>query len=187
MAHAAWSQEFILMALLVERPDHGYGLFRRLQDDPGWGRIWTIQRSELYFLLRKLTARGWARPLLEEKAGGPTRSKVGPTPLGRRRLMEWIRTPVSSPRDLRTAFVAKLYLAMQRGPRFARTLLDRQRQVLRRRLRKEGATHHVDPVTAVLGVRSAQTLAVLAYLDKLETTWLPRTGRTKPARVSRAG
>jgi hypothetical protein len=101
--------------------------------------------------------------------------------------MEWIRTPVSSPRDLRTAFVAKLYLAMQRGPRFARTLLDRQRQVLRRRLRKEGATHHVDPVTAVLGVRSAQTLAVLAYLDKLETTWSPRTGRTKPARVSRAG
>ena len=187
MAHAPWSQEFILMALLVERPDHGYGLFRRLQDDPGWGRIWRIQRSELYFLLRKLTARGWVRPVQEERAGGPTRSKVGPTSLGRRRLMEWIRTPVSSPRDLRAAFVAKLYLAMQRGPRLARTLLGRQRQVLRRRLRQEGAPHRLDPVTAVLGVRSAQTLAVLAYLDELEATWLPRERRTKLARASKAG
>src|SRR3989304_2085690 len=109
MAHAAWSQEFILMALLVERPDHGYGLFRRLQDDPGWGRIWRIQRSELYFLLRKLTARGWVRPLLEEKAGGgragggPPAPKGGPPPRGRGRLMEGIQTPVSSPRGRRTA------------------------------------------------------------------------------------
>ena len=174
------------MALLVDRPDHGYGLFRRLQDDPGWGRIWTIQRSELYFLLRKLTARGWVRPLLEEKAGGPTRSKVGPTPLGRRRLMEWIRTPVSSPRDLRTAFVAKLYLAMQRGPKSARALLDRQRRVLRLRLRKEGVIHKTDQVTAILGVRSAQTRAVLIYLDELETTWLRRVHQKKPARASTA-
>jgi len=174
------------MALLVDRPDHGYGLFRRLQDDPGWGRIWTIQRSELYFLLRKLTARGWVRPLLEEKAGGPTRSKVGPTPLGRRRLMEWIRTPVSSPRDLRTAFVAKLYLAMQRGPKSARALLGRQRRVLRLRLRKEGVIHKTDQVTAILGVRSAQTRAVLIYLDELETTWLRRVHQKKPARASTA-
>jgi DNA-binding PadR family transcriptional regulator len=174
MAPVSWPQEFILLALLAEQPDHGYGLHRRLQADPGWGQIWRIQRSEVYFLLRKLSATGLVRPLAVEKGGGPTRSKLAPTPLGRRRLREWMQSPVSSPRELRAAFVAKLYLALQDGPRVARTLVDRQRQLLRRRLREEKKPPRGRAIHAALEIRSVQTRAALAYLDGLEKRLVPR-------------
>ncbi|HSB88488.1 MAG TPA: PadR family transcriptional regulator [Anaerolineales bacterium] len=168
MAPVSWPQEFILMALLADQPDHGYGLYRRLQADPGWGQIWRIQRSEVYFLLRKLSALGLVRPLAVEKGGGPARSKLALTALGRRRLREWMRSPVSSPRELRAAFVAKLYLALQDGPRVARALVDRQRQLLRRRLREEKKLPRGGAIRAAIEIRSVQTRAALEYLDGLE-------------------
>jgi DNA-binding PadR family transcriptional regulator len=183
MTHAGWPQEFILMALLVEQPDHGYGLFRRLQEDPAWGKIWRIQRSEVYFLLRKLSARRWVRPVHQEKAGGPTRWKVAPTTQGRRKLVEWIRTPVASPRELRAAFVAKLYLAIQHGPNSARELLRQQRMVLRRRLKQEADPSLRGPLADALGIRTAQSRAVLDYLGRLGTRWRsasrPRLRKTR--------
>lgn len=96
-----------------------------------------------------------------------------------------METPVASPRELRAAFVAKLYMAMQHGARPARMLLDRQRKILRRRLSQEKTARREDLVNAALGVRSAQTKAVLEYLDDLERAWLPRRPRSKPARSAR--
>jgi hypothetical protein len=93
---------------------------------------------------------------------------LGPTPTGRRALQKWLRTPVSAPRELRAAFVAKLYLAMQRGPGLAHTLLNRQRRILQRRLQREAPLTRGDPAAAALGIRSAQTQAALDYLDELE-------------------
>lgn len=171
---------------------HGYDLTRSLENDDALRAIWRLTRSEVYFLLGKLAARGWVTELddatlmrlsVKRQEDGPRRQIYQITPEGRAALAEWITTPVSKPRDLRTAFLAKLYLAMQRDPALARTLVARQQQMLRgwqERLTSVAAPDSFPGL--VYRLRLAQVEAALQVLDELSQTLevgerLPMTGK----------
>lgn len=164
----SWPSEYVALALLCERPMHGYELYQRVRSDEALRAIWRIERSQLYFLLRKLEREGYIAELAEEQAAGPPRLIYAPTPAGRAALEAWLRRPEAQPHDLRAAFLAKLYLALRSTPDIAPALVEEQRRVLNEwagRQRRRAAGN--DFVALVHRLRLSQIEAALAWLDEL--------------------
>jgi DNA-binding PadR family transcriptional regulator len=165
---ASWSSEMILLGLLCERPMHGYELAQLVATDAALPVIWRFARSEVYFLLGKLRERGYVSESGEGKGAGPTRTIYAPTPVGRDALECWLRTPESRPRLLRTAFLARVHLAMRRDPACAAEIIEAQQTHLREWLSRERAGMSEDEyLRLILEVRAAQVEATIDALGSL--------------------
>lgn len=181
--HALWPSQNLLLGLLAEQPMHGYELARLVLDDETLRAIWHLKRSEVYFLLGKLAAQGYisemndpeeSRALRRRQLAGPPRQIYAATSAGRAVLDAWLVEPVASPRDLRAAFLAKLYLARRRDPATAFTLLERQRRVLcdwREHLR--GAAPAEPFLVLVHKLRLSQVEAAVNALDEIRAITCP--------------
>lgn len=175
--HSSWPSENLLLGLLAEQPSHGYELAHLVCSDEVLRAIWHLKRSEVYFLLRKLLAQGYVAESADPAEGpsarprqlnGPPRQIMEVTSAGRAALEVWLAEPVSNPRELRAAFLAKLYLAQRRDPALALTLLERQREVLRQRQERLLAASPAAPfLVQVHKLRQAQIAAALNALDEI--------------------
>jgi DNA-binding PadR family transcriptional regulator len=175
---ASWPSEYLILGLLCERPRHGYELAHLASTDEALRTIWYLKRSEVYFLLDKLLESG----LIEEspglpapaaptrdQAGGPPRVVYAATAAGREVIERWLMTPEKSPRDLRAAFLAKLYLALRRKPSVADRLVAAQREILagwRDRLLVSDSENSF--VNMARTLRLGQVEAALAALDDIQ-------------------
>lgn len=122
--------EWVVLALLRERPSHGFAVARELRAEADLGRILTVHRPLVYRALDRLVAAGLVEAHHREPgAPGPTRTLHRPTRRGRTALDRWYEEPVAHIRDLRIEFLVKLRLT-QRAGRNVRPLVDAQRQVL---------------------------------------------------------
>lgn len=159
---------------------HGYDLARLVESDDALCAIWRLKRSEVYFLLSKLVARDYvvevgdtelARFSAKRQESGPPRQIYQITAAGHDALAEWITTPVHKPHDMRAAFLAKLYLAMQCDAASALTLVQRQRQTLRGWHERLATIATSDSFPGlVYRLRLAQVAAALAVLDEIQDT-----------------
>ena len=176
----SWPQEFILLAMLREGPEHGYRLHHRLTEDSVLSRIWTIKLSQMYFLLSKVVRRGWVRRAWRRGRQGPPRAEFSITAKGRTALRQWLAEPVEAPRELRGAFVAKLYLSYQGSPAAARSLVSRQRNALRAWQRRHTRGQpRTGMASAALRIRDVQTQAAIVYLGQLWRSRAFRAHRTR--------
>ena len=167
---ATWPSENILLALLCERPMHGYELYQLVRGDEALRAIWRIEQSQLYFLLRKLKDRGHIGEKAEEQSGGPPRLVYAPTRSGRKALAEWLRAPERYPHNLRDAFLAKLCLMMRYHPQAATELVEEQKRVLREwAMRQRERAANGGCAALVHSLRLAQIEAMLTWLDGLCT------------------
>ncbi len=165
---ADWPSENVLLGLLAEKPMHGYELAQRARDDEALRAIWRIERSEVYFLLGKLSKCGYVSESEELAGSGPTRVVYAITPAGREALHRWLETPEQSPRNLRSALLARVYLALRQDPQMALNLIDAQRTVLEDWLARFRQRTFDDPVVAVVhNFRAAQVEGILKALDRL--------------------
>jgi len=172
---AAWPSEFIILALLCERPMHGYELAQIARTDAALRAIWRIERSEIYFLLGKLHKQGFIIESAAEQGGGPTRTIFEPTGEGRVALDQWLHTPEKLPRNLRTALLARVYMALRLDPAIALSLVAAQKRVLADWLARERDRQFDDEVVAVVyHLRAAQVEATLGALDRLADLALTR-------------
>ena len=172
---ADWPSENIVLGLLCERPMHGYELARLVQEDAALRAIWRIERSEVYFLLRKLLKGGLIEEHAAEQAGGPVRVIYAPTDLGRAAFEQWLRTPEPRPRNLRTALLARVYMALRHDPQVAVELIDAQRQALAEWLARERQRTSEDEVVALVHrLRAAQVAATLEALDDMRVLALAK-------------
>ena len=96
---------------------HGYEIAQVVQGDEALRAIWRIERSEIYFLLGKLSKGGLIMESAAEQAGGPVRVIYAPTEAGRAQFHQWLRTPEAKPRNLRTALLARLHGSPPRSGR----------------------------------------------------------------------
>ncbi len=178
---ADWPAENILLALLCERPMHGYELAQLVKSDPALRAIWRIELSEVYFLLRKLLKQGLIEPEAETRGLGPRRVIYAPTPAGRAALEAWLTTPEKYPRNLRTALLARIYLALRRDPALAVRLVDAQKAHLSDWLERERDRAHEDEIVALVHrFRAAQVEAALVALDELRRLALARVTAGSP-------
>lgn len=181
---ADWPAENILLALLCERPMHGYELAQLVKTDAALRAIWRIELSEVYFLLRKLLKQGFIAAEAETPGAGPRRVIYAPTPAGEAALETWLTTPEKYPRDLRTALLARIYLALRRDPALAVRLVDAQNMHLQDWLERERDRSHEDEIVALVHrFRAAQVEAALAALAELRGVALARADTIPAAKA----
>lgn len=165
---SSWPAENIILGLLCDRPLHGYEIAQVVQGDEALRAIWRIERSEIYFLLGKLAKGGLIMAGAVEQAGGPVRVVYVPTEAGRARFFAWLRTPEAKPRNLRTALLARVYMALRHDAAIAIELIDAQKQVLAEWLARAGQQDGANEVVALVHrLRRAQVSATLEALDDL--------------------
>lgn len=122
--------EWAVLALVAERPTHGWAVARALSPGGKIGAVWTFPRALVYRALDTLLAAG----LIEEKGveagtGGPRRTIVGVTRAGRDRVRRWLAEPVGHVRDARSLLLLKLVFTRRAG-RDTRPLLVAQQAAL---------------------------------------------------------
>jgi PadR family transcriptional regulator, regulatory protein AphA len=159
--------EHALLGLLAQAPGsrHGYDLAREFQADSELGEIIRLEPGMLYHHLKKLERAGWVSSHQEVVERRPARSVYSLTATGKDELDQWMAEPVSHTREIRLAFLVKLYLARQVDPALAERLIREQIATL------EGieAGQQADPPA---GAFSAQVRALRASQTRTALDWL---------------
>lgn len=128
--------EWAVLALLCERPMHGYSIAAAMAPDGEIGRIWSLGQPLVYRAIRVLQSLG-----LVEVSGvrpgdrAPRRTELRATPRARRMVREWLAEPVPRPRDARSHLLLKICFLLRRRRPLA-PLLEAQRDVLGERVRE---------------------------------------------------
>ncbi|MEA3350584.1 MAG: helix-turn-helix transcriptional regulator [Chloroflexota bacterium] len=161
--------EYGLLGLLYQQPQHGYGLFKKIQTN--FSLIWRVKLSKLYYLLDKLEDQGLLTPTLVPDDKTPDRKVYHITAEGERVFLDWIQSPVESAREMRISFLARLYFALQIGRNQALTLLAAQDSISQKWL--QNLTSQFDEIEnqdfitkRVFSYRIGQVQAMLAWLDE---------------------
>ena len=123
--------EHVLLALLDQRPMHGYELYQELCELKGISLIWNIKQGLLYALLDKLEGKGYLTSQLVQGETYPPRKYFHLTETGKSTLQTWLKTPERRARDIRQEFLAKLIMARRYGISEALELIHLQEQVSR--------------------------------------------------------
>ena len=108
--------EWAVLALLTEKPRHGWALANELAAETELGAVWTFTRPHVYLSIDRLVQRGLiVRTGFERGERGPNRTIFQPTPAGRRALAHWLREPVERIGDARPLLLLKLLLSARIG------------------------------------------------------------------------
>jgi DNA-binding PadR family transcriptional regulator len=106
--------EWAVLALLCERPAHGWALARQLAPAGELGSIWSLTRPLVYRSLEILEARGLIVPAGHEPGSrGPNRTIFRATPTGHAAVSEWLLEPVEHVREGRSLLLLKLVCAQR--------------------------------------------------------------------------
>jgi DNA-binding PadR family transcriptional regulator len=176
--------EFALLGLLAQSRDahgnleaiHGYDLTRRFTEG-ALAEVIRLEPGMLYHYLKKLGRAGFISTTVERQQSRPDRQMHALTQVGDIALRAWLTAPVHATRELRLAFLLKLFLARRIDHPLAIRLVDDQRQVtaaLVESLTAQLAT--LPDITDddrfrrdVLELRCCQTQAALDWLGNLKS------------------
>ncbi|MCW5876774.1 MAG: helix-turn-helix transcriptional regulator [Anaerolineales bacterium] len=161
-----------ILGLLAAAPQHGYQLLAHFEAKAELGRVWTLSRSQLYAVLKRLEATGAARGQDFSSGSSPTRRVYTLTGAGRRQLDAWLgQAPLSaSMRQIRVQFISRLYIARLLDLPLD-DLLERQRAACQAQLAhlQAALAEASSPTEAlVLDFVSGQIEAALDWLDRCE-------------------
>jgi PadR family transcriptional regulator AphA len=122
--------EWAVLALLCERPAHGWALARELSPAGELGSIWSLTRPLVYRSLEILEARQLIVPSGSEPgARGPNRTIFRATGAGHEAVGLWLSEPVEHVRESRSLLLLKLVFA-QRNCIDPRPMLHAQREAI---------------------------------------------------------
>jgi len=108
--------EWAVLALLCERPAHGWALAAQLGPAGELGSVWSLGRPLVYRSLEVLGQRGLIESAGHEPgARGPNRVIFRATTAGREALEQWLREPVAHVRDVRSLLLLKLIFTERAG------------------------------------------------------------------------
>ena len=104
--------EWAVLALLCQRPSHGWAVASRLGRSGDIGAIWSLGQPLVYHGLSRLEERRFIVATgIERGARGPHRVIYAPTEEGRQQVATWLAEPVDRVRDVRSLFLLKVVLA----------------------------------------------------------------------------
>jgi DNA-binding PadR family transcriptional regulator len=121
--------EWTVLAVISERPTHGFAVAQLTAPGGELGRIWHIPRPVIYRSIGRLVESGLITPDAVESGRGPQRTIYIVTPPGRKAAGRWLDTPVAHVRDVRSHLLLKLALLDRAGSDPA-GLLRRQKATL---------------------------------------------------------
>src|SRR5580700_1011933 len=104
--------EWAVLALLCERPTHGWAIASQLSPAGELGSIWSLGRPLVYRSIEILSERKLILPAGREPgARGPNRTIFRATPAGHAAITEWLLEPVEHVREGRSLLLLKLVFA----------------------------------------------------------------------------
>ncbi len=165
-------EDYLLLALIAERPTHGFALSRLVACDGPIGRVYEISRPNVYQAICRLTTTGLVEPVGTERTSlGPQRTLVRATLAGKQMTQTWLNQPARHVRDLDTELLLKLFL-LERAGRDSTPLLQAQRQVLEPIVASLSAQRQWarDFDQTIVTWRHAAALAAMRFLDYLEAS-----------------
>jgi len=154
----------LCLALIRNGCDHGYVIAQRFLPDSDVGQIYTLSRPAVYRELQYLERVGL---LLSSEARGNRGQKMRILRLSKRGSQiahQWMTSPVSHIRDVRTEFLAKVILTQESGEDVG-ALVQQQREFFRETF--DALLQDRDD-SAVAIWRREQVRAVSRFLDELE-------------------
>ncbi len=126
---AAAPARYILLALLLDGPRHGYALMRDVDPAMPLGKVIHLASSHLYAQLIRLEHDGLVHKKNEDGGPRPARHVFTLTEQGRETVLRWAEETVAKPRDMHIDFPLKLYVSWKLDPAQATALVARQRAV----------------------------------------------------------
>lgn len=163
------SGEYILLGALLQKPMHGYDLYKYLNTDPVINQIWTVKQSMMYAMLEKLESLGLVESKIVDSGTLPVKREYHVSGVGENAFMDWMTTPVERPREIRVEFLAKLSFLLQADREQARILLERQRNICNQWLeihQQHSAESEDDPtLKVVLDYKQSQMESILTWID----------------------
>ncbi len=159
--------EWAVLAVVSERPTHGFAITLLTAPDGELGRIWRIPRPIVYRALGRLQEAGLIQPGGLEHGRGPQRTIYAVTAEGRTAVGRWLETPVGHVRDVRSHLLLKLAF-LDRAGEDPTTLLTRQKAALEPIARAISTEHPGQQQgfdAIILAWRQANATAALRFLD----------------------
>ncbi len=158
--------EWTVLAVVSERPTHGFAIAQLTAPHGELGRIWHIPRPVIYRAIGRLLELGLVTPGAVESGRGPQRTLYSVTPRGRDAVRHWLDTPVEHVREVRSHLLLKLAL-LDRAGGDPTGLLARQKAILEPiadAINAESPGSHGFDAT-LLAWRRATAAAALNFLD----------------------
>jgi PadR family transcriptional regulator AphA len=155
--------EWAVLALLCERPTHGYAIRTAMAPDGDLGQIWSLGQPHTYRALGVLRE----MQLVEVAAvapgdSAPPRTELKATDKAQEMVSTWLDTPELHVRDLRSSLLLKIHLLRRRG-RPSATLLTAQRDLLASQAKALGGPPSED---LVRHWRLTMTEAALRFVEE---------------------
>lgn len=160
--------EWVVLAVIGERPTHGFAISQLTAADGDLGRVWQVPRPIVYRALGRVAAAGLISTDGTEPGNGPQRTIYAITPAGRAAVQDWLQTPVGHVREVRSHLLMKLALLHRAGADPA-GLLQRQQAVLApiaTAMNTERGTAGGFEAT-LLAWRRANASAAISFLDDI--------------------
>lgn len=180
--------DLIILALLFDRPKHGYQLKREAGFILGQGEM---HNNLVYPLLRRFTSEGWVRKKAVPGQRGQTRQQYALTAKGRSQLIEWLAE--YSDQDARSphAFAARVGMFELLPPETRLAILaKRQAHIQAREKRLTILKANMDLGTygaEVVRFFSGQAQAELAWIERLRRMQKHKSRGEQPAANSPLG
>jgi DNA-binding PadR family transcriptional regulator len=159
--------EWAVLALLCERPAHGYAIAALMAPAGNVGEIWSLNEQLTYRALRSLQSLG----LVEVSAitagdAAPRRTELVATTQAKRLVTRWLRTPERRIRDMRPNLLLKIHLLRRRN-RSTLPLLHAQLVLLVDTLARLEAVESSDvqPAALINAWRRATATAALSFVE----------------------
>lgn len=164
--------EWMVLAVVDERPAHGFAVAALTARDGELGRVWHVPRPVVYRALGRLEEADLIAKGESESGPGPQRTPYASTASGHTAVLAWLRKPVSHVRDMRSEFLVKLALNGRRGDR-PTDLITAQRTLLAgvaRALAIERAAG-VGFDVVLLTWRESTVAAATTFLERIPESW----------------
>ena len=161
--------EWAVLALLCERPAHGYAIAALMAPGGDVGQIWSLSQQLTYRALRTLQTLGLVEVAgVTPGAAAPRRTELTATTDAKRMVSRWLRTPEQRIREMRPNLLLKLHLLRRRN-RSPLSLLDAQRIVLvdaLGQLETTAAGRDAQPAALIDAWRRALAAAALSFVEE---------------------
>ena len=103
--------DYIVLALINEKPQHGFAVAKELSADESLLAVMTVRRPLVYRSINSLVAAGLIRPTKTEAGKqGSERTVYSTTTSGKSVSKSWLNSIVDHPRDARIELLAKFVL-----------------------------------------------------------------------------
>lgn len=189
MTRALTTTEYAVLGLLAAGEASGYDLARAASRSTGY--LWAPSRSQIYKVLPRLVALGYATKRDVAQQGRPDKQLYRITPDGQAGLRSWIEEVEDEPADGIGVFLLKLLFAWAAPPEAGLGQLDAYGALIARRLAEfqelERGLGPDDPVHARVALRHgiARARATLGWAEEARRALEPAPSRRSPRAVRR--